>query len=822
MTLTKYKQKRNFKATSEPEGVIKQSKSNLVFVVQMHDASQLHYDFRLEIDGVLKSWAVPKGPSLNSDDKRLAMMVEDHPFSYKDFEGIIPAGNYGAGNVIVWDNGTYSVPDAGNKKDAQRILSAGLKKGHIKFILDGKKLKGEFSLVHIRGKQENAWLLIKKNDKYAGTMDVLKNDKSVISKATLADLDIQSLKESSVGKNAVAGFIKPMLALSKEEPFDNPDWIFEIKYDGYRTIAVISRKDVNLFSRNQLSFNKIFKPVSDELKKINHIAVLDGEVVVENEKGHSDFQLLQNYIKSGIGTPKYYVFDLLNLNGKDTRSLTLLERKELTRILLGKHKLTNVIYSDHINEKGISFFEKAKQLHLEGIIGKDALSLYRTGKRSGEWLKIRITRQEEAIIIGFTEPRGSRKYFGAILLAQYDGIELRYIGNCGTGFTEKSLKELYSLFESSLLNTSPLIKKISLIGKVQWLKPKFVCQVKFSEKTKDGYLRHPVYLGLRIDKNADDVMVTSQNKKVSIGSNNNDVDLKVGKTTLHLTNQNKVFFPDDNITKGDIVSYYKEVAGFILPYLKDRPESMNRFPNGISGKSFYHKDVDVEKIPSWLKTIKIPSDSHKGEIDYLLCNDQASLIYMANLGCIEINPWNSTINHLENPDWAVIDLDPGDTNFQNVVKVALVVKKVVNELETECYCKTSGATGLHVYIPLAARYKYESVRIFAELIAHSVNVRLPDITTIIRSVQKRQKKIYLDFLQNRRGQTLAAPYSVRPRPGATVSTPLDWNELNKKLNPADFSIKNTLKRLEQKGDLWKPVLEKGADLNKIIKMISEK
>ncbi|MDR3666099.1 MAG: DNA ligase D, partial [Ignavibacteriaceae bacterium] len=485
------------------------------------------------------------------------------------------------------------------------------------------------------------------------------------------------------------------------------------------------------------------------------------------------------------------------------------------------HKLNNVIYSDHIVEKGVAFFEKARKLHLEGIMGKDSLSPYRSGKRSSEWLKIKITRQEEALIIGITEPKGARSYFGAVLLAQFQGKELKYIGNCGTGFNEKSLKELYSLFKHSFISTSPLNEKIRLNGKIQWLKPKHVCQVKYSERTDEGYLRHPVYLGLRIDKNPGDIMITSENQKNTIEGVSNDYDMKVGKITLHLTNQEKVFFPGEGITKGDLVQYYNEVSQFILPYLKDRPQSMNRFPNGINGKNFYQKDVDTTKIPSWLKTTEIYSDSNNGNIDYLICNDKAALLYMINLGCIEINPWNSTIRTPEKPDWVVIDLDPGDIDFKEVVKAALVVREVVNELNTECYCKTSGATGLHIYIPLAARYEYESVKLFAELIAHTVNFRLPDTTTIIRTVKKRQGKIYIDFLQNRKGQTLAAPYSVRPRPGAPVSTPLDWKEVNEKLTPSQFSIKTILKRLDQKGDIWKAVLGKGADLHKIIKTITK-
>lgn len=870
MTLSKYNQKRNFKDTAEPEGKLGRSKNELLFVVQKHAASHLHYDFRLEMDGVLKSWAVPKGPSLDPEVKRLAMEVEDHPYSYKDFEGTIPEGNYGAGNVIVWDNGTYLPADDDYKGTAENKLLADLKKGHLSFTLKGKKLKGSFSLVKLRGKQENAWLLIKKEDKYATTDDILKKDKSVISKLSLDNLEKKNAKEKPAGKKKTAKaaivseetseetddikkvpvtFSSPMLASLTEKPFDNADWIFENKYDGYRTLAVINEDDVELFSRNKISFTNNFKPVTDDLKKITHNVVLDGEVVVEDESERSNFQLLQNYLKTGKGNIKYYVFDILNMDGNDTTNLTLLERKELLKMLLSNFKFSHVFYSDHILEKGIDFFELAAKKESEGIIAKKADSLYTIGKRSGDWLKIKLSQQEEAVIIGITEPKNSRTYFGALLLGQYQDNKLKFIGKCGTGYTQQILKELHEKFTPYFIDKSPLEEKIPLRDKIQWIKPKFICQVKFAEWTQDNQLRQPVYLGLRIDKKVKEVVFGGKNKETVIEENKiiveenkaemekkdnkednkkdnkkanqeNDYDLKVGKTTLHLTNQNKIYFPDDGITKGDIINYYSEVADLILPYLKDRPQSMYRFPNGINQSGFYQKDVDDDKIPSWLKTEQIFSESNDANIDYLICNDKATLLYMANLGCIDINPWNSTIKHIDNPDWVVMDIDPEKDDFKEVVKTALTVKEVMDTFETECYCKTSGASGLHVYIPLGGRYDYDSVKIFAELIAREVHLRLPDTTSLERSIKKRNHKIYVDYLQNRKGQTLAAPYSVRPKPGATVSTPLEWSEVNEKLSPSQFTIKNVLKRFEQKGDLWKPVLGKGADIKAIIKRIS--
>jgi bifunctional non-homologous end joining protein LigD len=843
MSLSKYNQKRDFKQTKEPKGKVEKSASELIFVVQKHAASHLHYDFRLEMNGVLKSWAVPKGPSMNPDDKRLAMMVEDHPYSYKDFEGTIPEGNYGAGNVIVWDNGTYTSDE--KTATPEKTLLADLKKGRLSFILKGKKLKGEFSLVKLKGKQENAWLLIKKNDKYVTDADILEKNKSVLSKRALEELEEKSKKavpvvkekktvkkKSDIPENAV--FVKPMLANIKEKPFDDPEWIFEKKYDGYRTVAVINPPDVELFSRNELSFTRNFKAVAEDLKKMDHTAILDGEVVVENESGKANFQLLQNYLKTGSGDLKYYVFDLLNLDGNSITQLSLLERKELLKILFNKYNFENVFYSEHIVEKGIELFDLSAKNKEEGVIAKRADSTYTPNRRSNDWLKIKTSNQEEAIIIGITEPKNSRKYFGALLLGQYYGKKLQFIGKCGTGFTQEILKELYAKLQPYFINDCPLSEKTGLRDTIQWVKPKLVCQVKFSEWTQDKNLRHPVYLGLRVDKKANEVFTPSVLKKSDPLKQEKmntetkepkkiekDYDLKVGKTVLHLTNQNKIYFPEDGITKGEIIQYYDEISELILPYLKNRPESMNRYPNGIDSPSFYQKDVDVEKTPSWLKTKKIFSESNDANVNYLICNNKETLLYMANLGCIEINPWNSTIQNIENPDWLVIDIDPDKQDFAVVVETALVVKDVMDELETECYCKTSGASGLHVYIPLGAQYDYDSVKILAELIAKEVQSRLPETTSLERSIKKRDHKIYIDYLQNRIGQTLAAPYSVRPKPGATVSTPLEWSEVNSKLHPSQFTIKNVLKRFEKKGDLWAPVLSKGANIKKILKKFED-
>jgi bifunctional non-homologous end joining protein LigD len=846
MGLKEYKQKRNFKKTKEPKGKKKKLSSH-IFVVQKHDATRLHYDFRIELDGVLKSWAVPKGPSMNPDDKRLAMKVEDHPYDYKDFEGTIPEGNYGAGNVIVWDNGIYQGVAKNGAMDDQSLLKS-IEQGHINVFLLGKKLKGEFSLVRMQGSAEkNAWLMVKKKDEYATKEDILKKDKSVLTGKKLeprqrgkkkypqrsAHRSAQVVEEVKKPRVRNTELIPPMAAELTDKPFDDKDWIFELKYDGYRALADLDGAgNVQLYSRNLLSFNKSYPDIVEELEKINYDVLLDGEVVIEDEQGRSRFQLLQNYKTTGEGPLKYYVFDLLRLNGEDTTRLTLLQRKELLQGLLKKFSLKNIFYSDHIAEKGKAFFSAAQKNKLEGIIAKNIDSTYVPGKRTRSWLKIKIVHQQEAVIVGITEPKGTRTLFGSLLLGVYRNGKLEYIGHCGTGFTDAILKELYHKFKPYFVSHSPFPHKVNVNAKARWMKPKFVCEVKFSEWTEDGSMRHPVFLGLRNDKSPKEVkpeivdtaeeripMDKKTNSKNSRNSSDNNFDLKIGKVTLKLTNQNKIYFPESGITKGDLINYYAEISSLILPYLKDRPQSMNRFPNGINQQSFYQKDVDRKMVPNWVRTEKIYSESNDKDINYLICNDKATLVLMANMGCIEINPWNSRVPELLNPDWLVIDLDPEKISFKEVVKAAQEVHKVLDELEVDSYCKTSGATGLHIYVPLAAKYNYDVAKEFAELIAHMAHERLPKTTSIIRQPAKRQGKVYLDFLQNRKGQTLAAPYSVRPKPGATVSTPLEWGEVTEKLDPSDFTIKNILKRLDKKGDIWKPVIGKGVNILNVLKSL---
>jgi bifunctional non-homologous end joining protein LigD len=624
--------------------------------------------------------------------------------------------------------------------------------------------------------------------------------------------------------------IKPMLATLTDSPFDNPAWIFEIKHDGYRAIAEIQGGSVELYSRNLNSFNVLFSPIAESLGELKYDMILDGEIVLLDNEGRSKFQLIQNYQRTGKGNLVYYVFDLLYYDGYDLRELPLLKRKELLQKALTE--MHNVKYSDHITEYGREFYKAAEQNKLEGIIAKLSDSEYQTGKRTREWLKIKIHLEQEAIICGFTAPKGSRKNFGALILGVYNEGELTYIGHIGGGFNEAALKEVKKKLDPLVKKNSPFNKKIKTNTKVTWVEPKLVCQVTFSEWTDEGLMRHPVFLGLREDKKPGEVTMELPESKPqeseqikdeeTLGeSGDMEKEVIINRHKLKLTNLDKIFWPEEKYTKGDVIEYYRKISKYMLPYLKDRPESMLRHPNGINGKSFFQKNVN-HMPPEWVKTEKIYSEHTEDYINYLICNDEATLVFMANLGCIEINPWFSRIQSQENPDYLVIDLDPEEIDFEKVIETALGVKKALDIAGAKSYCKTSGATGLHVYVPLKAKYDYDVAKDFAHVIGQIVNSWLPDITSLERSPSKRKKKVYLDYLQNRKGQTLAAPYSIRPKPGATVSTPLKWEEVKPGLHPSDFNIKNIFKRLEKTGDLFKPVLGAGIDLEKCIRNLEKK
>lgn len=514
--LKEYRTKRSLTKSTEPKAQIasKNKNSNLIFVVQKHDARQLHYDLRLELNGVLKSWAVPKGPSMNPSEKRLAMMVEDHPYDYRTFEGIIPKGNYGAGTVMVWDEGIYRIPEGKSQKESERLALEGIEKGHLDFILEGKKLKGEFSLIRMKlNDSSNSWLLMKKKDAFATTKDISKLDHSAKTNRTLKEIsnaesnDNKKTNAEEIPKVKLPLKISPMLGVLIKEPFDKDGWLFENKWDGFRAIAQIQSSNILLYSRNHISFNERFPIIVDELEKFSVTsAILDGEIVLLDSKGNSKFQQMQNYKNVKDGNIFYYVFDILYLNGYDLRRLPLIERKNMLKLLLSKNPSANIGYTDHVEKNGKIAFQKAAKKHLEGIMGKEMQSSYQM-KRSSDWVKIKTHLRQEAIIIGFTEPKGQRKKIGALVLGVYAGKILKYVGRVGTGFTEKSLSEIYHLLEPLIQAKCPITNFSKSEKTITWVKPKLTCEISYTEETDEGLMRHPVFKGLRIDKKATDVKV---------------------------------------------------------------------------------------------------------------------------------------------------------------------------------------------------------------------------------------------------------------------------------------------------------------------------
>lgn len=799
MPLREYRKKRRFSRTSEPSGTrrkpAKHREQALTFVVQKHAATRLHFDFRLEFGGALKSWAVPKGPSLNPADKRLAVHVEDHPLDYARFEGHIPHGEYGAGDVIVWDIGTFAHPDGGTRAQQEKNLQADYKKGKLVVVLHGSKLQGEFTLVRTArqtGSKEQ-WLLIKHRDAFVSTKDVTKDDRSALSDTRLVAADPEQ-------HAPMPAFFKPMLATLADKPFDKDGWIYEIKWDGFRALAFIDHKNIKLYSRNEQLFNKKFPSVAYDLQSLSrHKLVLDGEIIALDTNGKPDFQALQNAEREPAAI-SYAIFDLLYMDGVDLRNQPLIERKKLLQTLL-KNAPPRLIYSDHVLGKGKAYFHAAEKKNLEGVMAKDGDSVYLPGMRAQSWLKLKTVKRQEAVIAGFTEPSGSRKHFGALVLGVYEGKTLTYIGHTGTGFDDRQLKSLHAKLKKLATKTSPFKTKVPLNNPVTWVKPKFVCEIKFAEWTSDGVMRQPVFLGLRDDKPAKDV-TREQAKQVTAGTK---------AFSVAVTHEDKIFWPKEGYTKGDVIRYYDRIAETLLPYLKDRPESMLRQPHGVDGESFFQKNV-TGKLPPYVRTETIKSDSESRDIRYIVCDNKETLLYMANLGCIELNPWNARVQTPHNPDYMIIDLDPAKKDFGALIKVAREVHRVLDLACQPNYIKTSGKRGLHIFVPLGAKYDYDAVRQFAQLMVSIVHRRLPTLTSIERHPDKRKGKIYLDYLQNRFAQTLACAYSLRPWPGATVSTPLKWTEIKSGLNPAKFTIETIFKRLQKTGDLWQPVITDSIDM----------
>lgn len=650
-------------------------------------------------------------------------------------------------------------------------------------------------------------------------------------------------KFSGVAKKVFSTHLKPMLAYLTDSLPQNGRWIYEIKFDGYRALAFCHKSTVNLISRNSKSFNDKFYPLVDSLKKLKLNAILDGEIVVLNKAGIASFESLQDWRSEADGLLIYYVFDILWLDGYDLTKLPLLKRKEILKKIFPKND--TIKYSDFFDEHPEKLLIDARKNQLEGIIAKKADSLYLPNVRSKDWLKIKVQMRHEVVIGGFTKNEKTPKLFSSLLVGVYENNKLEYIGKVGTGFNKLSQKKLYEQFKPLIINKCPFtslpdINKPSRfnpnppLAHAFWLKPLLVCEVSYAELTSDGIMRHPSFKGMREDKKPKAVHFEKRTnetpqknlilkikpskereRKTLVNPTENSQVKLVNQREIKFNNLNKKFWIKEGFTKSDLLNYYYQVAPFILPYLINRPQTLNRFPNGIHGKSFYQKDV-TKIAPSWVK--QYPYRTSLGEDkNYLIIENEADLFWMVNLGAIEINPWSSTIKKIDYPTWCMIDLDPTPANsFEQVIKAALITKEVLDEWKIVSYCKTSGASGLHIYIPLNAKYTYPECQLFGRKIATEVNKRLPKFTSIERYSIKRPNQIYIDFLQNRPKATVAAPYSVRPHKGATVSMPLHWDEIKKGLKPSQFTLGNAIERIRREGDLFKAVLGKGVNIKKYL------
>ncbi len=852
--LEEYRRKRRFDRTPEPAGKPARAAGNR-FVVQKHAARRLHYDFRLEIEGVLVSWAVPKGPSLNPADKRLAVQTEDHPLDYGGFEGVIPAGQYGAGSVMVWDTGKYEME--GNGTASQQLA-----RGELKFILRGRKLRGGFVLVKLkRSEKGNEWLMIKHKDAAVDpNWDIEDHDGSAVTGRTLTEIaeGLPAAHRPSPGelegarKAAMPAQLQPMAATLVDKPFSDPDWLFEIKWDGVRALAWIKNGKLTLRSRTGLDITDQYPELGALPEHLQAAqAILDGEVVALDERGGGDFERLQQRMNTSRPPARlqqqvpvtYYLFDLLYCDGYDLRQSPLVERKRLLRQILSP--IDPFRYSDHQAEHGKELFELAREQNLEGILAKHARSPYVT-RRSPYWAKFKVREEIDAVVGGWTEPRASREHFGALLLGLYTDGKLRFIGSVGTGFTQKALKNILEQLKKLSSKTCPFDETPDTKEKAYWVKPTLVARVHFAGWTQETRLRQPAFLGFRSDIGPEDCQFEAEaprpmpavvvapaiagkvlkkpaeiERELSDGKREN-IHLELEGKQVRLTHLNKVYYPESRYTKRHLLAYYYRMAERVLDYLRDRPLVLRRYPDGIAGESFFQKEAG-ESHPDWMQTISIPSEGRKSVIRYFLANDAASLLYLVNLGCIDHNPWASRTDELNHPDWVIFDLDPTDgTPYSTTVAVARAVHSRLDSLGLQPFIKTSGATGIHLYVPIERGYTYEQVRTFAEIVARLVAADEPDRVTQERSVEKRTRgKVYVDVFQNAAGRPLAAPYCARAFPHAPVSAPVLPAELRSTLRAEQFTIKTISARLEKKGDLWGTFWKKRQRLEEASKLLGE-
>jgi len=822
-----YHAKRRTDGTSEPMGAASPdpSAADRLFVVQKHSARRLHYDLRLEMGGVLMSWAVPRGFSLDPAEKRLAVQVEDHPVEYADYEGVIPEGNYGAGPSIVWDRGRWT---------ALEPPEEGLETGKLLFELHGYKLRGVWTLVRTKrarhaSEVSKEWLLIKKPDAWARPEPCTFPEESIVSGLRVEELAEardraaalrQELKDAGAKEKPVPiDSVKVMLAEVAEEPFSNPAWLFELKWDGYRLLAAQEGGRVRLCYRRGNDATSFFPEITRAIQSLPFRGLLlDGEVVVCEEDGRPVFQRLQkrsqiqraaDVARAALAHPaSYYVFDLLAYDGLDVRGLPLTTRKAALRRILPPRG--PVRFADHVEGDGHALWAEVESRQLEGIVAKKASSAYRGGRWS-DWRKLRVEHTADFVIVGLSPPEGSRTGFGALHLAGFEGNDLVYVGRVGSGFSQDDLLALPSRLTAERSAAAPCSGPVPTVRGHTWVKPRLACEIRYKDWTEEGLLREPVFLRLREDKPLQDCV--SPRRPAEDAPAVAAPAVESAPRQVKLTNQHKVFWPEEGYTKGDLVEFYRTVAPVLLPYLKDRPVVLTRYPDGIHGKSFFQVNAPGF-TPGWIRTEHFYNEESRKDVDVYVCDDLDTLLFLANSGTIPLHLWGSRSGRLSQPDWCIIDLDPKGAPFADVIEIAQKVHDICQRLHLPVYPKTSGQSGVHLLIPLGGQITYEQCRGLAQLLATLVVQEMPDKATLVRApIEARGGRVYLDWLQNGHGRLMASPYCLRPQPGAPVSTPLLWKEVAPGLDPKAFTLRTVPERLARlKRDPMSDVLTEAPDL----------
>ena len=798
--LTKYNEKRNFEKTLEPEGEVKGSEGGLRFVVQHHLARRNHYDLRLEWGGVLLSWAVPKGPSYHTKDKRLAVMVEAHPLDYRNFEGVIPKGEYGGGTVMLWDEGFWE--PYGN-------VDEGIAKGELKFLLKGRRLKGKWALIRWKaksGETRDNWLLLKERDEYVQDSDGIAAFTTSIRTARTME-EIEKGEEEKTVTNPFQNAPVQLAKFVSKVPKDG-DWLYELKYDGYRIIAYVEENTVRLVTRNGNDYTKRFKDVAGSLMDLasGRAMVLDGEMAVLDDSGKTDFHALQNYMKN----PKppyltYIVFDLLAFDGMDLREEPLIKRKEKLEELI-KNSAKNLFFSRHISGKGEESFAAACEAGMEGIIGKKSDSIY-SGTRNGDWIKLKCDRRQEFVVGGYTSSEKRMGGISSLLLGVYKNGEFTYIGRAGTGISQADRKALEKAFAGIKRTTSPFKEepKATTRERITWLEPRLVAEIKFAEWTGSGLLRQASYKGLRADKESRDITIENAGYRADEDSLNiatagtataSNSPNKLIVEGVKISNPDKVLFDDPLITKGDVVRYYAAVSQRMLPYVGGRILSTIRCPKGISQTCFFKKHPGPSH--KGIEIIEVQNSEGEAE-EYFYVKDAQGLVHEAQMGTLEFHTWGSRVDSLDQPDMMVFDLDPDEGMDLTTVRQGVKdLKSILSELSLNSYLKTSGGKGYHIVVPLKPAASWDVFNGFARRVAEVMENKWPDRYTSNVRKARRKNKIFIDWIRNGRGATSVAPYSLRARKGAGVSMPIAWDELDS-IAPDGIDMAEALRRVSGPG-----------------------